>query len=382
MGSLQDKKIIFVFGCLDLGGSERQGFQLARYLKEKCGADVHVVGLSEKPGRLAEMCDEHGIPWHGIRFHWSGFWPLRLKEIHRFTKDMRTLDADILLPYYTLPNTVCGLVWQKVGARLCVWNQRDEGLLLTRNIWHRTAVERTPRFVANANGGRDFLVKTYGIDPGLITVIHNGISLASPVADRSRWRMQLKIGADCFAVCMIANLGPYKDHETLIRAWKNVVDRTPSSGERPVLLLAGRPDSGENVLKSLASRLLLDDTVRFLGKVDDIAGLLSAVDLCIHSSKTEGCPNGVLEAMAAGLPVIGTDIPGIREAVGEAGNGFLVPVGDHQRMADAIARLVGDPELCVRYGEVLKKRIDEEFSLDQMCRKSVILLSDALAGSV
>jgi glycosyltransferase involved in cell wall biosynthesis len=127
---------------------------------------------------------------------------------------------------------------------------------------------------------------------------------------------------------------------------------------------------------------LLDDTVRFLGKVDDIAGLLSAVDLCIHSSKTEGCPNGVLEAMAAGLPVIGTDIPGIREAVGEAGNGFLVPVGDHQRMADAIARLVGDPELCVRYGEVLKKRIDEEFSLDQMCRKSVILLSDALAGSV
>jgi glycosyltransferase involved in cell wall biosynthesis len=367
---------MFVFGCFDLGGSERQGFHLARHLKEECAADVHVVSLSEKPGRLAEMCDEYGIPQHVVRLHWSGFLPLRLRELSRFSAELARLKPDILLPYYTLPNTVCGLVWRKVGARLAVWNQRDEGLLLTRNIWHRTAVKRTPLFITNADGGRDFLVRTYGIDPGRVTVIHNGISLAPPLADRSQWRTRLAIGADCFVACMIANLGPYKDHETLLRAWQIVSDNAQPGAKRPVLLLAGKPDKSEAALKALASRLSLGYAVRFLGKVDDITGLLSAADLCIHSSKTEGCPNAVLEAMAAGVPVIGTDIPGVREAVGEAGSEFLVPVGDHRKMADAIVRLMGDPNLRSRYGEALKKRIDEEFSLEQMCRNTVKLLNE------
>ncbi len=376
--AVQGKKVLFVFGCLDLGGSERQGFQLARHLKEACAADVHVVSLSEKPGRLADMCDEHGLPWHVIRLHWSGFWPLRLKELNRFAAELGKLGPDILLPYYTLPNVVCGLVWQRSGARLSVWNQRDEGLLLTRSVWHRTAVKRTPLFIANADGGRDVLVRTYTIDPALVTVIHNGISLAPLVYGREEWRGRLGIGPDCPVACMIANLGPYKDHETLLQAWKTVVDHAPSRGEKPVLLLAGKPDESEEPLKELASRLELGDSVRFLGKVDDISGLLSTADLCIHSSKTEGCPNGVLEAMAAGLPVVGTDIPGIREAVGEMGEVFLVPVGDHRTMADITMRLISDRELRKHTGEALKKRIGEKFSLEQMCARTVRLLEESL----
>lgn len=376
--AVQGKKVLFVFGCLDLGGSERQGFQLARHLKEACAVDVHVVSLSDTPGRLAEMCEGHSIPWHVARLHWSGFWPLRLRALSRFAAELGKLGPDILLPYYTLPNIACGLVWQRAGAGLCVWNQRDEGLLLTRTVWHRTAVKRTPLFIANADSGRDFLVRTYSIDPDRVTVIHNGISLAQPVYGRNEWRGKLGIGTDCPVACMVANLGPYKDHETLLLAWRAVVDRVPSRGERPVLLLAGKPDKSEESLKGLASRLELTDSVRFLGKVDDISGLLSAADLCVHSSKTEGCPNGVLEAMAAGLPVVGTDIPGIREAVGKAGDGFLTPVGDHRQMADIISRLMGDRALRRHAGEALKKRIEEEFSLERMCTRTVRLLGESL----
>lgn len=363
---LEGLKVVFLFGSLDLGGAERQGLIVADFLKRTHGAEVEIWGLNEKPGRLAELCDRYAIPWRGIAFHWGvrrGF-----SHFFRFVSLMRSERPDVLVSATCVPNLVCALVWRLSGARLCVWNQVDEGLLLGKGVLHRIAVRLPSCFVSNSTGGRDFLVRTYGLSPESIKVIHNGIAVPKPLDDRDVWRQRLGLPADVPTACMVANLSRYKDHETLLRAWAEV-SRRHGHG-RAELLLAGRFDGAEAMLQPLCEELGIADRVRFLGKVDDVDGLLAAVDLFVYSSRSEGIPNAILEAMAAGLPVAATDIPGIREAVGPESIRYLAPAGDVAALAERIGCLLTDAELRVWVGERLRQRAENEFSLTRMCRET------------
>ena len=372
--ALQGMKILFVFGSFDLGGAERQGVLLADFLKNRCRSDVRIWGLDQRPGRMADLCDQYGIPWQGIRFHWG----LRRGVSHffEFVARMREQRPDILISYTCVPHIVCALVWKLAGALLCVWNQADEGLLLNRGPLHRFAVKRPHCFISNSKGGKDFLVKNYGFGPEAIQMIRNGIPARNPIAGRTAWRKQLGLAPDSFVACMVANLSRHKDHVTLLKAWREVLDRSGDS--RAVLVLAGRFDGTEKVLHHLCEELGIFDQVRFLGKVDDVDGLLDAVDLFAYSSRSEGVPNAVLEAMAAGLPVVATDIPGIREAAGPEGSGFLAPVGDHRAFADRILLFLHDDLLRRTSGAQLKARVESEFSIDRMCEETATLLCSAL----
>jgi glycosyltransferase involved in cell wall biosynthesis len=96
--------------------------------------------------------------------------------------------------------------------------------------------------------------------------------------------------------------------------------------------------------------------------VDDVAGLLGACDLAAHSATREGCPNAVLEAMAAGLAVVATDIEGIRDAVGAGGGGLLAPAGDAAALASRLIQAAGDSDLRRRMGDEGRRRAEREFS--------------------
>src|SRR5205085_1382097 len=161
-----------------------------------------------------------------------------------------------------------------------------------------------------------FLRSAFGAPPDRIRVIHNAVELAAPVRNRASWREALQLSERAFVACMVANIGPYKDHVTLLRAWRLVVDKLDVRDLDVALLLAGRFGDDVHNLKALAFDLGLDSSVQFLGHVDDIAGLLSAVDLGVLSSPSESSPNAILEAMASGLPVVGADNSGMREALG------------------------------------------------------------------
>jgi len=360
-----------VFNNLELGGAERQGLMLARFLRERYAADVRILGLHEAPGRLSQLCDQAGLPWKGIRVSWQ--WGLRhvftnLRELQRIAAALRQEKPDLLLPYTFFPNVVCGLVWRCTGAKLCIWNQRDEGRFLEPEPWRGLASRLTPYFLANSEDGREALLHAFAVSPDKIAVVPNGVVLDPPLADRREWRERLNLADDVFAACMVANIHEYKDHPTLLRAWRSLADLLPQGVPAPVLLLAGRVDHGEFV-HDLAASLGLNDCVRFLGAIGDVAGLLRAVDLCVHSSRTEGLPNAVLEAMASGLAVVATDIPGIREAVGGDGYRFLVPAGDPQALAELIAKFIREPALCRTLGERMRMRVSELFDANASCLK-------------
>lgn len=382
LDSLRGKRIVLVFGSLDLGGAERQGLHVAEALKSRYGAEVEVWGLRAEPGRLSQLCDQKGIAWRGVACGWGRFAATRVLKLARFAARLRRAKPEVILSYTRLPNLICGLTWKWSGARCLVWNQRDEGLLLTQDFWNRLAVSQATCFISNSVAGRAFLERSYGVAPGKVAVIANGVAGSAPLASRSAWRERLGISGDCFVACMVANIHPYKDHRTLLTAWGELLGTLPQGAAAPVLLLAGRIESGREELEQIAAQAGCAGHVRFLGKVDDVAGLLHAVDLCVHSSVSEGLPNAVLEAMAAGAPVVGTDIPGIRAAVGPEGWPFLAPVGDAAALAALLRSFYRDPELRARLGRVLQERIERDFSLAGMCRATAEVIEKALLDPV
>ena len=372
-------RIVFVFHGSELGGAERQGLLLAAGLKERYGAEVSVIGLAtHEPGRVARECKELGISWQAVPFYWPDGLSNRVRSLFGLTHALKKMRPAIILPYTYLPNVVCSLVWRFAGARLCVWNQRDEGRYLDTGRWHRLAVRLTSALVSNSAIGKEYLASRYGLPHEKITEIPNGVVLAPPLLDRNGWRKKLEVGADCFLVCMVANFHSYKDHETLLKSWHLVLKTIPSRAGIPVLCLAGRDDGTESVLKDLAKALGIESYVRFPGAVDDISGLFSAVDLCVHSSKAEGVPNAVLEAMCSGLPVVGTDIPGVREAVGEHGLSFLAPVGDQTKLAELIRKVMVDHATRAHLGTMNREHVVQNFSAGKMCESMMTILTREL----
>ncbi len=375
---LEHKRVLILFGSLDMGGAERQGLILARYLAEHEGACVTVWGLGEGRGVVADTCDSWHIPWSAVRLHWG--LRRRLPHLLRLALRLRAEKPDILLSYTKVPNLAAALLWRLCGVRLCGWNQADAGLLLGPTLLHRSAIGRVHHFIANADIGRRYLVDTFGIRPRDVQLIRNGITLPAPAKSRSEWRNSLGLSDGQVLVTMVANLSRYKDHATLLEAWRSVLDQWRGD-ESPLLALAGRPDDTAEALKLQAERLGISAQVCFLGAVDDIAGLLNASDIGVHSSPSEGVPNAVLEAMLSGLPVAGSDIPGLREAVGEEGSGYLAPPADASALAKILLQLMGSADLRATLGRAMRHRAEECFGEERMCRETATYLAESLQGA-
>ena len=209
----------------------------------------------------------------------------------------------------------------------------------------RRALHSSPLAVTTAFHVREWLAREWHADPSRIHVIRSEVCLPPAERDRASWRDELGLEEGELAACMLGHLHSGKDHDTLLRAWRLVVDDLAPGGCPPVLLLAGREAGTHHALKALAYDLGLRDRVRFLGEVDDVSGLLEAADLAVFSSRSEALGRGATEPMYAGLAVAATDVPGIREAVGTPGRPFLSAPGDAEGLAKRILQLARDSDL-------------------------------------
>ena len=218
--------------------------------------------------------------------------------------------------------------------------------------------------VCNADAIRRDLIDE-GIPQERITIIRNGIDI-TPFHDcrerRDVERARLGLAASQLALTAVANLHAYKGHADLIEGLAHIASRLPRDWR---LLCAGRDVDGNLTdLGRLASRLGIGDNVRFLGSVSDIPALLAASDIHAHPSHEEGFPNSLLEAMAAGLPIVATNVGGIPELVIDGSNGLLVPPHDPTALGAAVLRLAGEPALRQQMAQVNMRRASDRFSLD------------------
>jgi glycosyltransferase involved in cell wall biosynthesis len=196
---------------------------------------------------------------------------------------------------------------------------------------------------------------------GRLVVIHNGVSVRIHAVDRAAVRAKLGFNdSESLLVC-VARLVPQKRHRDLIRALTGIVREEPMVR---LLLVGTGPE--ERSLRALAVDCGVEEHVHWLGERRDVSEILAAADLFVLPSAFEGVPLALLEAMAAGLPVVVTDVPGSSEVVENGVSGLCVPPRSPEALAAAILRLLRRPDEARRLAEAGASEVRERFDVDSM----------------
>ncbi len=232
-----------------------------------------------------------------------------------------------------------------------------------RRRFLRHIQNRSTYVIANSQAVRDFLVEKDGFDSNLIRVIRNGVDLerfTNVRPDRQELFPQLKAESQLIAV--VANMNvETKGHTDLIRAAAEVSREFRDAK----FLLVG--DGAERTrLEVMTAELGLSKTVLFLGRRNDVPNLLACCDLFVLPSWAEGLPNSVLEAMAAGLPIVATRVGGTPEIIEAGVSGLLVSPRDSHALAVAISRLLGNKGFAKELGRSAQEHARAEFGFDRL----------------
>jgi len=348
-------------------------------------ASVAVLGWSGE-GPLVPLLRDLGCKTFNFPYKANVSKFLKGIDLLRLALFIRTrIRPDYILPFVSIHSKPICQIWHLTGARYAWWNQQDEGRGLYGTKAERKALLNAVHITSNSKVGSDFIARTYGIPEDKILTYNNGTIL--PVLDTMKyiWRERLGITKETPLVSMVANVTPFKDYETLLKAWRIVLDRfSGSSCSTPVLAIAGhlRDTAHVNKLKVQAFDLELGSSVKFLGSIDTTNELMWESDLLVHSSVKEGCPNSVCEAMALGKVVIATDIPGTRQALDESiWQDCLCEPCSAKELANQVFYFLDNRDDASHIGSLNRQRIQSEFSIEVMCEFFISLIDDHVARS-
>lgn len=221
----------------------------------------------------------------------------------------------------------------------------------------------TDASVANSQAAGDHAVQAGIVQPAKLRVIRNGVVIPPPATPETRAVRRSALGGGDDTGVMIgcvANFLPVKRHDLLLDAFATLVADVPAV--RLILIGDGplRP-----AIEAQIGRLGVVDRVRLLGSVREPEPLLAGLDIAVQASDREGLPNALLEAGAAGLPMVATDAGGSAEIVRDGITGFLVPRNDPHAMTAALRRLAVDPDLRRSMGEAAREHTAARFGMDR-----------------
>jgi starch synthase (maltosyl-transferring) len=349
--------VALVITDLDVGGAERALTALATRL-DRSRWRVGVFCLSG-PGALVEVIRGAGLPCECLDVGRRN--PVR--AVARLAASLRRFGPELIQSF---------LFHANLAARLAApWVSRPRPPVLggirvaeRQRRWHLQLDRWTSRLVAGevcvSRGVLAFSRDVGGLDPSRLTVIPNGIDPAPIDAADPVPRANIGIPDEAHLALFVGRLDPQKGLPDLLDAAERVIARRPDWH----LALAGDGPERDWLLGALAARPALRDRVRWLGRRDDVPGLLKAADVLVQASHWEGMPNAVLEAMAARRAVVGTAVEGTEDLVVPGETGWLVPPRDPAALAHALEEAAEDPDRCRRYGQAGRLRVEREFTLD------------------
>lgn len=335
------------------GGAEHVLVDLAA-TAASAGLDMSVVSMMPTDGfRYPEMLSDLGVPVHSLdlRAWWDPRGPGRLGKL------VEAVQPQILHSHLKHADVVAGRVARRQGIPQVSTLHVIEDAVGRVGRWKRDLAIRSRRrtaavTVAVSEAQRIWYLAVSGESPDRVVTLYNGIpDPGMPTADtRSAVRRELGLGDDDVAAAMVAVMRPGKGHDVALAA----LDRFPPE---VCLVLAG---DGELMAEVSGRAAGFGDRVRLLGFREDIPRLLAGMDLVIHPTRADALPTALVHAIAAGLPVVASDVGGVPEIV-VPGSGELVPPGDPAALADAVARIAGAPERRRAMGMLGRARFEEAF---------------------
>lgn len=372
--------VLFIIDSFEQGGSERQALQLLRQLHQTGECRVHLACLQDQGSLRSEaeelnMGEIHEYPL-------TSFYNLNFaRQLRRLVAYLKEKQIDVVHAHCFYTNIFGMTAAFLAGVPARITSKGETGLRTpTQKLAERISFRLAHRVIANCLVVQNQLIQE-GVDPKRIIQHYNGLDLErlkvaeglTQSAARSLFGLPQ---ANRRFVTIVANLrNPVKNHPMFLRAAARVRAAVPDAA----FVIAGEGELMPG-LKQLASELGIAEDVHFVGRCDDVASLLFASNVGVLSSESEGFANAILECMAAGLPVVATDVGGVREAIIEGETGHIVPSGDDKMMAERIIQVLANDENARRMGDRGKSLAAEKFSKDRHLQNTLELYDELLSG--
>jgi glycosyltransferase involved in cell wall biosynthesis len=370
-------RLLFLMEQLILGGAERRFYRIARDLPRD-RFDIR-IGILRTGGALYDEFARLGVPI--VEFSRRSRYDLSPSQrLARYCVQER---IDVVHAMLWLSSTFAAWAQPSMPGTAVIGSTvqdvyRTERFGRWRALSDRLVAHRLSTMVVNTPKLRDFLVR-YGYPAKRITVIPNGIDipdLAGEAALRQALHAQWGIAPDASCIGILAMLRPEKDHSTFLRAAEIVHQSLPGAH----FIIAGDGPERER-LEQMADAMALRDCVTFIGQVSGPAAAIPGWDVSVLSSRHEGMPNVVLEAMAWARPVVATDIQGVTDMVTDGVTGYVVPVADAAAMARQILALLAAPNVAMQMGQAGRERVLARWSVDRMVAEYQALYEASVVAS-
>lgn len=342
----------------EMGGSQTHVLDLLRGFRDR----FQITLITGEEGFLTEESRRIGID---TRVSPNLVQPLRPRQDLRALKDLtlllRELQPDLLHCHTSKAGVIGRLAARKAGVRALftahTWCFADGTSLLWKVVGtpsERLTARWTEKIITVSESNRVLALQKQIARAEKLVTVHNGIGDSKYRARPDRDGIP--------QIVMVARFAPQKNQQQLLEALAGLRDlpfRLSFVGDGPT----------RAVVESSARQLQLEDRVHFLGTRMDTEKILSESSIFALATNWEGFPITILEAMRAGLPVIATDVDGVREAVNDDVTGFLVPRHDTPALRDRLRLLLNGPSLRAAMGAAGRKAYESEFTVAAMLRK-------------
>jgi glycosyltransferase involved in cell wall biosynthesis len=354
-----------------LGGGERIVLKLAALLP-LYGYRVSILTFSIHPKSSALISPPCPIYLLPLRRTYD---LTALQAALHFSRFLKQQKIKIVHTFFESSDIWAGLVTKTMSKAKLIWSRRDMGILRTRKhrLAYRLMASAPSAVFAVSEQVRQHSIQVDRISPALVRTIYNGLNLADwnspPPAAKS---------PGIAHITTVGNIRRVKGHDIFIKAAALIVPHFPNVS----FSIAGDvlEPAYFTELQTLIQELNLSTHFHFTGGLTNLREHLASADIFVLPSRSEGFSNAIIEAMAASLPVIATNVGGNAEAIADGISGLLVPSEDAAALSTAIARLLYDPSLSRAMGSAGRSLVAEKFTTEAMMNATADAYRSLLAN--
>jgi len=346
-------RVIFVNSSRIWGGNEKWTCEAAAGLIRR-GHDVLLVGGSPL---MAERASSYGIRFHRLRLRGDG----DIRGIVMLRRLFGRLHPDAVI-LTKMKEYWLGGIAAKLARVDKIYFRMGIDRPVKTNLKYRFLLGRVcDKFIVNSESVRDTLLKAPFIRPEKIAIVKNGIATDKAGDVNPELMRSLGVPPNAKVVGATGRLAKQKGFDVLIKAFKNVREKRPDA----FLVIAGEGHERKD-LKRLAGRLDLSNGVSMPGFVEDMPSFYGGLDLFALPSRFEGMPNVVLEAMAAEVPVVATDVSGVADLIKDRRTGHLVPAENPEELASRIIEMLAGKDHRIELAKRARRLIETDYDIERM----------------